>query len=132
MRSRDLNPSLPQPRYVLCLLYATQDRLVEFNSELQGLRAVDAANGAAGADAGAGVTRQAIQMRANNYPFPWQQVMQALFGGGQSPQPQMPYPQQPPQAFGGWTHPGYATPGGPSEFDQAGDVLKAWWQKLTS
>lgn len=132
VRSRDLNPSLPQPRYVLCLLYATQDRLVEFNSELQGLARLMPQMVQPVQMQAQALRAQAIQMRANKYPFPWQHVMQALFGGGQSAQPQMPYPQQPPQAFGGWTPPGYAAPGGPSELDQAGDVLKAWWQKLTS
>jgi hypothetical protein len=72
-------------------------------------------------------------MRAQGYPFPWQQVMQSLLGGGQPGQPQMPNPQHAPYPQAGVRFPGYPMgPGGMSELDQAGDALKAWWQKLTS
>jgi tetratricopeptide (TPR) repeat protein len=133
VRSRDLNQSLPQPRYALCLLYAAQDRAVEFNTELQGLaRLIPQMVQTVQMQAQA-LRAQAMQMRAQGFPFPWQQTLQALFGGGPSGQPQMPQPSQLPHPLEGWEFPGYpARPGGISELEQAGDSLKAWWQKLTS
>jgi tetratricopeptide (TPR) repeat protein len=132
VRSRDLNPSLPQPRYALCLLYATQDRLAEFNAELQGLARLNPQIVPPLQMQAQALRMQAIQMRAQGFAFSWQQAMQALSGGWQS-QPQMPYAPQGPQPPGGLRFPGYpAGPGAISELDQAGDALKAWWQKLTS
>jgi Flp pilus assembly protein TadD len=134
VRSRDLNPSLPQPRYALCLLYATQDRVADFNSELQGFaRLIPQMVQPLQMQAQA-LRDHAMQMRAQGLPFPWQQAVQALFFGSGAPgEPQMPHQPQSPYPQGGFGRPGYAAgPGATSELEQAGDLVKAWWQKLTS
>lgn len=131
-QARDLNPSLPPPRQVLCLLYATQDRAAEFNAELQGFaRLVPAGVPMVQAQA-QNFYQMAMQARARGMPFSWQQAMQALAAGAPA-QPPMPYPAPVPHPPGGWGVPGYPPgPGGAADLEQAGEALKAWWQKLTS
>jgi tetratricopeptide (TPR) repeat protein len=131
-RSRNLNPSLPQPRYMLCLLYATQDRVGDFNSELQGLARLTPQMVQPVQMQAQALRAQGMQMRAQGLPFPWQQVMHTLFGW-QSGQPQMQHSPQASHPPSGWEFGGYAAgPGGISGLEQAGDTLKSWWQKLTS
>jgi len=116
------------------VLYATQDRVAEFNSELQGFaRLIPQMVQPVQMQAQA-LRDHAMQMRARGLPFPWQQAIQAFFfGSGQPGQPQVPHQPQSPYSQGGWHPPGYpAGPGGVSELEQAGDMVKAWWQKLAS
>jgi hypothetical protein len=132
-QARELNPSLPPPRQVLCLLYATQDRAAEFNAELQGFaRLVPAGVPMVQAQA-QNFYQMAMQARARGMPFSWQQAMQALAAGAPQQQPPMPYPAPVPHPPGAWGVPGYPPgPGGVADLEQAGEALKAWWQKLTS
>jgi tetratricopeptide (TPR) repeat protein len=129
VEARERNATLPPPRYWLCLLYATQERVAEFNAEFQAFARMAPQFAQPLQMQAQALRTEAIRRRQFGQAFLWSEAMQAMAAGGR------PAMAPGPVAPGGWQSPnGWQAPNAAAgnELEQAGEAVKAWWHKLTS
>ena len=114
-QARDLNSALPQPHFLLGLIFALQERGLEFNEAAQGLQRIHPMLAQQLQMQAQAIRMQAIQARGAGRPATWPQ--EQLWAQWQ----QMLQTGQQPAAPGGWRGP--VQPGGPPP-------QQGFWTKL--